>query len=100
MSRIESTHENQPSIASDLSRGTIWLIWEAARLPVLSFLVILEPILRFTLSTVALLGVLAAFFFRLSGMAPHFPFWGSLRLAVACVLTQMAYHALLRVLSK
>jgi hypothetical protein len=100
MSRIGTAAENEPSIASDLSRGTVWLIWEAARLPMLSLLVILEPILRFALSTVALLGVFAAFFFWLSGMAPHFPFWGAFGLAVACVLVQMAYHALLKVLSK
>jgi hypothetical protein len=35
--------------AGDLLRGTLRLLWYALRLPALTFLVILEPIVRFFL---------------------------------------------------
>ncbi|MGB6603286.1 MAG: hypothetical protein WBE65_03210 [Steroidobacteraceae bacterium] len=37
------------------------------------FLVILEPVVRFILGALALLGVLTALFFKIYGV-PHFPF--------------------------
>jgi hypothetical protein len=43
--------------AGDLLRGTLRLLWYALRLPALTFLVILEPIVRFFLGALALLGV-------------------------------------------
>lgn len=92
--------EKEPSIAGDLSRGALWLMWQAVRLPVFALLVILEPIVRFVLSAVALLGVLMAFFFRLSGAAPHFPFWGMLGFSVGCGLLLMVYYLVLRVFSR
>lgn len=100
MHRFESTVEKQPSIVSDLSRGVFGLIWQTLRLPVLIVLGILEPIVRFMLSALALLALFAAFFFKLSGAAPHFPFWGTLGLSVACILLLLAYHFLMRLLSK
>ena len=38
--------EKGPSVAADLARGALWLIWQAVRFPVFAFLVILEPIIR------------------------------------------------------
>ena len=57
----------------ELLRGALWLLWHALRLPVLVFLVILEPVVRFILGALALPGILAASFFKAYGV-PHFPF--------------------------
>ena len=54
--------------------------WHAVRLPVLALLITLLPVVQIILSSVALLGVLTAFFFRFLG-APNFPFWGMLSFA-------------------
>lgn len=96
----QSALEKELGVAGDLSRGALWLIWQTVRLPVFAFLVILEPIVRFVLSAVALLGVLMAFFFELSGVAPHFPFWGMLGFSVGCGLLLIAYYALLRLFAR
>jgi len=60
-------------IAGDVGRGALWLLSKSLSLPVFVFLAILEPVVRFVLGSLALLCVLAAFFFNLIG-APHFPF--------------------------
>jgi hypothetical protein len=58
--------------AGGVLRGTLRLLWHAFRLPVFVFLAILEPIVRFILGALALLGVLTALFFKVYGV-PHFP---------------------------
>ena len=82
--------------AGDLLRGTLRLLWHAVRLPVYMFLVILEPIVRFILGALALLGVLTALFFKFYG-APHFPFALMLGVSVGIGLMLTGYYALLRV---
>jgi hypothetical protein len=61
--------------AGDLLRGTLRLLWHTGRLPAYVFLVILEPVVRFVLGALALLGVLTALFFKFYGVAlsvrPH-----------------------------
>lgn len=90
----------ESSIAADLARGAIGLLWQAVRLPVLALLVIVEPIARFVLSGLALLGVLTACLFEFSGAAPNFPFWQTIGISVGCVLALAAYYLLLRLLSR
>jgi len=58
--------------SGDLLRGMLRLLWCALRLPVFMFLAILEPVVRFILGALALLGVLTALFFKFYGV-PHFP---------------------------
>jgi hypothetical protein len=82
--------------AGDLLRGTLRLLWYALRLPALTFLVILEPIVRFFLGALALLGVLTALFFKFYGV-PHFPFALMLGVSVGLGLMLTSYYALLRV---
>jgi hypothetical protein len=82
--------------AGDLLRGTLRLLWYALRLPALTFLVILEPIVRFFLGALALLGVLTALFFKFYGV-PHFPFALMLGVSVGLGLMLTGYYALLRV---
>jgi len=92
--------EKGASVAAALARGALWLIWQAVRLPVFAFLVILEPIIRFVLTAVALLGILMSFFFKFAGASPRFPLWGMLGLSVSCGLLLMLYYAAIRLLSR
>jgi hypothetical protein len=50
--------------AGKLLRGTLRLLWHALRLPVFMFLSILEPVVRFVLTALALLGVLTGLFLK------------------------------------
>jgi len=77
----------------------LWLAWQAIRLPLLTFLVILEPIVSFLLSALALLIALTALLWAFSHPKPNFPFWTVLSGSLVCVLVLTLYHALMRVLS-
>ena len=76
-----------------------WLAWQAIRLPILALLVVIEPIVNFALSALALLVALTAFFWKLADPRPGFPFWTTLAAALVCVLLLALYHALIRLLS-
>jgi hypothetical protein len=75
------------------------MTWHAVRLPALAFLITLLPIAEITLSSVALLGVLTAFFFKALGM-PNFPFWGMLGFSLGCTLLLITYYRLMRLFSR
>jgi len=85
--------------AGDLLRGALRLLWHALRLPVFIFLVIIEPVVRFVLGALALLGVLTALFFKVYGV-PHFPFALMLGVSVGLGLMLVGYYALLRSFSR
>ena len=70
----------------------------AVRLPLLALLQAIAPAVPLALRTLALLGVLMAFFFKFLGV-PHFPFLGMLAISVGFMLAVMAYDAAIRVLS-
>ena len=91
--------ESTPPIAFDLISGAAQLLWHALRLPVLMFLVILEPVVRFVLGGLALLGVLVALFFKAYGV-PHFPFVLMLGVSLGLGLMLAGYHAVLRLLDR
>src|SRR5205823_13009926 len=98
----DSDAMNQSSsrvVAGGLLRGTLRLLWHAVRLPVYMFLVILEPVVRFILGALALLGVLTALFFKFYGV-PHFPFALMLGVSVGFGLMQVGYYTLLRVFGR
>jgi len=89
--------ENRPISASDVARFFLWLLWQCVRVPVLLLLVILEPVVSFVLSALALLGVLTALFWKLVG-PPHFPFFLVLSISLGFELALVLYHALLNLL--
>ena len=91
--------ESRLTIAGDLLRATLRLLWHAVRLPVFVFLAILEPVVRFVLGALALLGVLTALFFKVYGV-PHFHFALMLGVSVGFGLIQVGYYALLRLLGR
>lgn len=77
---------------------SLWLLWQAIRLPALTLLVILEPIANFILSALTLLTTLTAIFWVLVD-PKGFPFFTILTLALGCVALLVLYHALIRLLS-
>jgi len=85
--------------ADEVFRGALWLLWRVLRLPLSVFLVILEPVVRFVLGALALLGVLVALFFKAYGV-PHFPFALMLGVSVGLGLMLVGYHALLRLFAR
>lgn len=85
-------------IALGILAAIFWLAWQAIRIPVLTLLVMFEPIVNFTLSALALLVALTAIFWKLADPKP-FPFWTVLAASLACVLALALYHALIRVLA-
>jgi hypothetical protein len=81
-----------------VAQHSLWLLWQATRLPLLALLHAIAPAVRLALRTLALLGVLMSSFFKLLGV-PHFPFLGMLAISAGFMLALMAYEAVMRVLS-
>jgi hypothetical protein len=74
--------------------------YAAVRLPVLTLLVVLEPLVRVFLAGVALLFVLVAVFLELSApRALHVPFCGLLATGIGCAWILALYYWILRILS-
>src|SRR3979411_328923 len=68
-----SPHYPAPGFMGDLAMESLRLVWRFIQLLLLTFLVILQPVVGLVFGGLALLGVLMSFFFKLSGAAPHFP---------------------------
>ena len=93
-----SPHERRSHTLVGVFTVSLWLLWQAIRLPVVTFLVILEPIANFILSALALLATLTAIFWE--WVHPKgFPFFTLLVFALGCVALLALYHALIRLLS-
>lgn len=90
--------DRQQRSAGELFAGTVWLLWQCLRLPLLALLVILEPFVTFVRGSLALLGILITLFWRLAGV-PHFPFALMLGLSLGLGLMLVTYHSLLRLLT-
>jgi hypothetical protein len=84
----------------DLAIGSLWLVWRLIRWPILTFLVILQPVVGLVFGGLAVLGVLMSFFFKLSGAAPHFPFLMMLAISIGFGLVVLVYEALIRCVSR
>jgi hypothetical protein len=89
---------DSPTVAGDLGRCTFWLLWQCIRVPLFLLLVTLEPVVSFVLGSLALLGVLTAFFWKLTG-PPHFPFVLVISISLGFELALILYYKLLRLLS-
>jgi hypothetical protein len=49
---------DRPTIAGDLGRFALWVVWQCIRLPSFLFLLVLEPVVTLVVGALALLGVL------------------------------------------
>ena len=100
---MESQETNTLSMGGIALRtigAVLYALSAAIRLPVLTLLVILEPLVRVLLAGLALLLVLVAILLELT--APpglHVPFWGMLATGIGCAWTLALYYWLLRLLS-
>ena len=75
------------------AKTIITIFWRILQAPAFVLLVVLEPVVRFLLAGLALLGLLFCAFFWLTG-APHFPLWRMLGISAALGLTLAAYYSL------
>jgi hypothetical protein len=87
--------DNTDQLAAVIFRG----LWLLVRLPIITLLVILEPVVALILGGLALAGVLTTLFFVLIH-APHFPAWTMLSLSIGFGLALMLYEAVLRVFTR
>ena len=90
--------EGRGALAS-VSIGLLGFVWQLITIPVLTLLVIVEPIVTFVLAGLALLGVLTTLFFKLAG-PPGFPVWTMLAISVGFAIALVPFHALIRLLSR
>ena len=90
----------RPDIESGIARKIGRMGWQGIRLPLLAVLMFLEPVARFVLAAVALLGILVSFFFEFSGAAPRFPFWVVFGLSLSCGVLVIVLSAVTRRLAR
>jgi len=90
--------DTRPTIAGDLGRCALWVVWQSIRLPLFLFLLVLEPVVTFVLGALALLGVLTALFWKFFG-PPSFPFFLMLGISLGFELALIVYRRLLRLLA-
>ena len=64
IANLSYSAENRPMSAGDVARSILWLLWQCIRVPALLLLITLEPVVSFVLSSIALLGVLTAIFWK------------------------------------
>lgn len=76
------------------------LLWRVLRLPLLGVLMLLEPIIRYTLSIAMVLGVFASVAFEISAVGPRFPFLTVLASSLACGVALFLYYGLIALLSR
>lgn len=68
----------------------------AGRASIFATLAVLEPFVRFTLTTLATLGTLVAIIFGFLIVPKGFPTWFMLGMSVGCFLLLAAYYAVMR----
>ena len=92
--------EQRSEIESGFARQIGRYGWHGIRLPILAFLMVFEPVARFVLAAVALLGILVSFLFEFSGAAPRFPFWLVFGLSISCGALVIVLSAVKRRLAR
>ena len=88
-----------PTNAGNLFSVALWVLWQCIRLPLLLLLTIVDPVVSFALAALALVGVLMALFWKLTG-PPHFPFLLTLGISLGFGFLLAGYQGLLRLLGR
>ncbi|MGH8175256.1 MAG: hypothetical protein ACREV5_03215 [Steroidobacter sp.] len=91
--------QEERGTAAGVAVGILGVAWHAVRVPILLFLLALEPFVRILLIAAAILGVLSAIVFEASGAVPEFSLWFQILMSFGCMLVLALYYALIRVLS-
>ena len=81
------------------SQSTLAFALHAIRLTVFAVLAVLEPIVRVTLSLLAILMICVSVFNRYVVHTAHFPFWVMMGLAAGCAVVLILYYRLMRILA-
>jgi hypothetical protein len=97
--RFEGEPAEGRHLAARVALGLLLVTWTAIRLPLLAFLMILEPVVRVVLSGLALLVTLCALFLVAVTPSGTFPFWGMLAAGLGCFGLLTLYYGLMRLLS-
>lgn len=79
-------------------RTALRALWSMLRLPIVTMLVLLEPVVSIVFNGIALLGVLMVIFYKLVGL-PHFPTWTMLGVSLGFALVVTLYRGLIQILS-
>ena len=99
-SRMSHGIREDRSAAALNSRNALSLVWNVLRIPVAAVLVLLEPVVCFVLAALAILSVIAAIFWKVSGIAPAFPLWGLLAFSAVSIVLLALYYALIRLFTR
>jgi hypothetical protein len=79
-----------------IATALLWhAAWAGGRL-IFACLTLLEPLVRFTLTTLATLGIFVTIVFGFLLGAKNFPTWFMLGMALGCLLLLGAYYAVMR----
>ena len=76
------------------------VLWTVIRLPAVTVLLALEPLVSLVLVGIFVLGTGTAVILRLSADLPDLPFWGMVALSFGSLLAVSAYHTLAGLLSR
>lgn len=95
---------SEQTVVRVAGRDQLWLeapgwVWRLVRLPIVTLLVILEPVVSLVFGALALLGVLVTLFNAVI-RPPHFPTWTMLTLSVGFGLAARLYRGLILMLAR
>jgi hypothetical protein len=99
ITKHESIHKSGSAGATGaVIRNFFMIAWLALRVAVFALLAFLEPIVGFILCSVAVLAAIVSVILKVSGAAPHFPFWATIGFSAALYLAFVVYTAVVRLL--
>ena len=83
------------AVTGEFGRPVLWLLWQCVRVALYLILATLQPVVTFVLGTLALLGILTAFFWEFFG-PPHFHFFLVVGVSLGFALARILYQELVR----
>lgn len=91
---------DEGNVVADLLCSALLLVWNIIRISILIVLAFLEPFVRFVLTGIAVLSIVAGLVYKGSSAPPPIPFWVTVCVSLVCVMLVPAYHFILRLLSR
>lgn len=80
--------------------GSLRLLWNLARLPLLGVLLLLAPAVEFVCGALLLAGLLVSIAFKISGAGTAFPFWSMIAASLGFGIFVILYHSIIGMLSR
>lgn len=85
---------DKASVGTEVMRGGLRLLWQVVRVPLLSILTVLEPVVRGLFGVAMILGIVLSVIFEFSAVGPRFPFLGMLAASLACGVVLFLYYGI------